>query len=255
MKNGWYNFDIKNKNEVLKYENLVKRIKKWIYKKVRNANSQGITLGISGGIDSCALALISYQLFKENAHFYYLKTKKDLENEKHIKKLNKLLNNSIKTINLTKEFNLFSKKFNLENNWIKANCKSRFFMNVLYTEAQKNNSLVLGTDNFNEYFLGYFTKWGDGACDLLPFANLFKSDIYKIAEILNAPHEIINKRPSANLIENQFDEDELGFSYEQFENYFKNKNLVSYEIIKKIEIQIKKTEHKRKMIPKGPKLI
>ncbi|WP_330463605.1 NAD(+) synthase [Metamycoplasma gateae] len=246
--------EISNKNnEILEYKKLIKKIKSWIYRKVKSTNASGIVLGISGGIDSATLSVICHQIFKENAHFYYLKTKKDTENEKDIKELNKILNNSIITINISKEFDLFSKKFHLSNDWIKANSKSRFFMNVLYTKAQQNNSLVLGTDNFNEYYLGYFTKWGDGACDILPFANLFKSDIYKMAKILKVPQSIMNKKPSANLLDNQYDEDELGFTYDQFESYFEPKNTLNNEIKAKIEKNFKKTQHKRKIIPKGPK--
>ncbi|SYV90037.1 Uncharacterised protein, partial [Metamycoplasma alkalescens] len=61
--------------------------------------------------------MICKDIFQKNAHFYYLKTKKDLENEKDIKKLNAVLDNSIKTINLKKQFNSLSKKFSLKNNW------------------------------------------------------------------------------------------------------------------------------------------
>lgn len=240
--------------EIKKYQKLIDKLKKWIEKKVFDANAKGIVLGISGGIDSATLAMICKDIFQKNANFYYLKTKKDLENEKDIKKLNAVLDNSIKTINLKKQFNSLSKKFSLKNNWIKANTKSRFFMNVLYTKAQQNDCLVLGTDNYNEYFLGYFTKWGDGGCDLLPFANLLKSDIYKIAAILKVPNSIIKKRPSANLLNNQYDEEELGFSYEEFEKYIKNPLDSNPFTAKKIKALHKKTAHKRNPIPKGPKL-
>ncbi|ENY68686.1 NH(3)-dependent NAD(+) synthetase [Metamycoplasma auris 15026] len=239
--------------EIKKYKRLIKRIQNWILKNIKKANATGITLGISGGIDSATLAAICYDLLKENAHFYYLKTKVDNENEKDIKQLNKLLNYSIEKIDLGKEFDSFSKKFTLKNDWVKANAKSRFFMTALYTKAQQTNSLVLGTDNFNEYYLGYFTKWGDGGVDLLPFANLLKSDIYKMAKILSVPESILNKKPSANLLDNQYDEDELGFNYASFEEFIKGNSAVNKEILNKIKEFHIKTEHKRKLIPKGPK--
>lgn len=241
-----------NKSE--KYLSLIKKIQKWILGKVKKANSLGIVLGISGGIDSATLALICYKTLGLKTHFYYLKTKSDIENERDIKKLNIILNNTIETIDLTDEFNMFANKFSLDENWIKANAKSRFFMNVLYTKAQQNNSLVLGTDNFNEYYLGYFTKWGDGACDLLPFANILKSDVYEMAKVIGVPIEIIKKRPSANLLNNQYDEDELGFTYEQFEEYILDKYKTEETVAKKIKFLNKKTDHKRKLIPKGPKV-
>ncbi|PZW01419.1 NAD(+) synthase [Metamycoplasma auris] len=249
---NWPNLNLNN-FEIKEYKKLIKRIQNWILKYVKKSNAIGITLGISGGIDSSTLAAICFDLFKDNAHFYYLKTKEDKENENDIKQLNKILNYSIEKIDLTKEFALFSKKFDLKNDWVKANSKSRFFMTALYTKAQQTNSLVLGTDNFNEYYLGYFTKWGDGGVDLLPFANLLKSDIYKMAKILNVPECILNKKPSANLLDNQYDEDELGFSYAQFEEYIKGNSNIDKQILNKIKEFNTKTEHKRKLIPKGPK--
>ncbi|SFW05575.1 Probable NH(3)-dependent NAD(+) synthetase [Chlamydia abortus] len=90
-------------------------------------------------------------------------------------------------------------------------------MSSLYALSQEKNTLVIGTDNYDEYFLGYFTKYGDGGCDLLPFANINKTQVYVLANMLDIPECIIKKEPSANLYQNQTDEKELGFNYETFE--------------------------------------
>ncbi|AZZ65500.1 NAD(+) synthase [Metamycoplasma phocicerebrale] len=247
----WLNLNI-TEEETIVYKNLIKRIKRWISKKVKDAKCNGVVLGVSGGIDSATLAIILKDIFGNKSYFYYLKTFEDNENIEHINKLNSIIKN-IKIIDLSKEFNSFASKLNLKEDIIKANAKSRFFMNYLYAQAQINNSLVIGTDNFNEYYLGYFTKYGDGGCDLLPFANLLKSDIYKIAKIIGVPKEIINKKPSANLLSNKSDEEELGFSYEEFENYLNNSNSVSKIVKQKILNLNLKTMHKRSLIPRGPK--
>ena len=82
-------------------------------------------------------------------------------------------------------------------------------MVTLYAIAQKENSLVVGTDNLDERYVGYFTKFGDGAADILPIAKLTKGEVYQAAKMLGVIKEIINRAPSAGLFINQKDEDEL----------------------------------------------
>ncbi|BDX52725.1 NAD(+) synthase [Metamycoplasma equirhinis] len=236
------------------YATFIKKMVTWLKQKVEFSNSKGISLGISGGIDSATLAKILYKYFPNNSHFYYIKTKDDPINESHINLLNLQLDNRIQIIDLTNEFELLKTKLKLQEKVTIANLKSRFIMATLYSQSQENKTLVLGTDNYDEYYLGYFTKYGDGGCDLLPFANIKKSDVYILANLFDVPNEIINKRPSADLIENQYDEEELGFSYIEFEKWLIDKNTVSKDINQKIINLHKTSEHKRKLIPRGPKI-
>ncbi|WP_027122695.1 NAD(+) synthase [Metamycoplasma spumans] len=245
---------ILTKKETKVYESLIKKIKQWLRQKVSSAKASGISLGISGGIDSSTLAILASDEFKENAHLFYFKTRDDEYTEKHIKLLEKRLDKKIEFIDLSDIFNSIQKTLKLEKKMSLANSKSRLFMTSIYALSQELNTLVLGTDNLNEFYLGYFTKYGDGGCDLLPFANIKKSDVYAMANLLNVPQEIIEKRPSANLLEDQYDEDELGFSYADFESWLIDKTSIKTEIAEKIKHIHKITEHKRKAIPRGPKL-
>ncbi|MBN4089506.1 NAD(+) synthase [Mycoplasma enhydrae] len=247
----WSNIKL-NDEEKSFYNKLIVKIQKWIIKKLKEANSIGVVIGVSGGVDSAALSIIAKRILGSKAFLYYLETDVDNETRKHVFELNNIVKD-IQFINLKEEFELLSKKIEVKNDYVKANLKSRLFMSVLYAKAQENNSLVLGTDNYDEYYLGYFTKWGDGGCDLLPFANLLKSDIYKMAHLLSVPGEIIKKQPSANLVNTKSDEEELGFSYEEFEKYLTNETLVSKQKALKIRNIHLKTAHKRNSIPKGPK--
>ena len=86
-------------------------------------------------------------------------------------------------------------------------------MIYLYDYAFSNQSLVIGTSNKSEILLGYGTIFGDLACAINPIGNLYKTEIFKIAKILQIPQSIQNKAPSADLYEGQSDEKELGFSY------------------------------------------
>jgi len=95
-----------------------------------------------------------------------------------------------------------------------GNVRARARMVFCYEEANATNSLVLGADNRSEYELGYFTKYGDGAVDVAPFADLYKTELYEFAEYLGLPEAFVEKTPTAELWEGQTDEGELGAPYE-----------------------------------------
>jgi len=129
-----------------------------------------------------------------------------------------------------------------------ANIKPRLRMTALYYYASSLNYLVVGTDNRSELKIGYFTKYGDGGIDLAPLGMLVKTEVRELAEHLGIPKNIIEKKPSAGLWQGQTDEGEMGFSYEQLDNYILN-GQVEDEIKEKIEKLAKKNSHKLKPVP------
>ena len=100
-----------------------------------------------------------------------------------------------------------------------ANIAPRLRMTTLYAVAGSENRLVAGTGNRSERYMGYFTKWGDGACDFNPIADLTVGEVYEFLEFLHAPRSIIDKAPSAGLFEGQTDEQEMGVSYAAVDEY------------------------------------
>nr|WP_318028975.1 NAD(+) synthase [Mycoplasmopsis bovis] len=165
-----------------------------------------------------------------------------------LKKLESAINLKFKTISLEKSFEEIKKSLNneVDNLLAISNIKPRLRMTALYAYAQQNNYLVMGTDNQDEYFIGYFTKHGDGGVDLLPISKLLKSEVREIAKYLNVPESIINKKPSAGLWEGQSDEDELGFTYNELDKYLLNdKDGIRENSIVKIERMHKTSAHKR----------
>lgn len=101
----------------------------------------------------------------------------------------------------------------------KANIAPRLRMTTLYATAANEKRLVAGTGNRSEDYLGYFTKWGDGASDFEVISDLTVTEIYQFLEFLGAPQEIIQKDPSAGLFEGQTDETELGISYKAVDRF------------------------------------
>ena len=100
-----------------------------------------------------------------------------------------------------------------------TNIMPRLRMQALYAIAQSEARLVAGTGNRSEIYLGYFTKWGDGAYDFNPIADLTVTEVYGFLRHLGAPTSIINKPPSAGLYEGQTDEGDLGFAYADLDRF------------------------------------
>jgi NAD+ synthase len=103
-----------------------------------------------------------------------------------------------------------------------ANIAPRLRMSALYAVAAAENRIVAGTGNRSEIYMGYFTKWGDGACDFNPIADLCVSEIYEFLRFLKAPASIIEKAPSAGLFDGQTDEKEMGITYRSIDDFLLN---------------------------------
>lgn len=121
-------------------------------------------------------------------------------------------------------------------------------MTTLYLVAQTEGCLVAGTGNKSENTMGYFTKWGDGGYDFNPIGDLTVREVYDFLRYLDAPQSVIDKKPSAGLWEGQTDEQELGMSYAEIDDYILF-GKASPETKKKIDDIFRKNEHKRKMPP------
>jgi NAD+ synthase len=127
-----------------------------------------------------------------------------------------------------------------------TNIAPRLRMMTLYSVAATESRLVAGTGNKSEGYMGYFTKWGDGACDFNVIADLTVTEIYDFLKFLNAPENIIQKAPSAGLFDNQTDESEMGITYAKIDDYILNGH-VNDEDYMLIERFHKNSEHKRQM--------
>ena len=135
--------------------------------------------------------------------------------------------------------------------FVKGNAKARTRMAVQYDIAGLTKGLVLGTDHSAENITGFYTKYGDGACDLAPLFGLNKRQVRQVAQYLGAPENIITKAPTADLESLQpqlADEASLGLSYDQIDDFLEGKSHDSQADEKLIKIYTK-TQHKRIPIP------
>lgn len=126
-----------------------------------------------------------------------------------------------------------------------ANIAPRLRMTALYAVAGAENRLVAGTGNRSEMYMGYFTKWGDGAYDINPIADLAATEVYAFLRHLDAPESILAKAPSAGLYEGQTDEAEMGVTYRAIDHYLKTGE-ASPQDLAIIERYHRRSEHKRR---------
>lgn len=183
---------------------------------------QGIwnaVIGISGGIDSTtSLFLVAKTLPKKNIfpiHLYYFDSQRS-EIEKLVKATDIPLKN-LTFLSIKKTVDACAQELQVgKSERVRlGNIMARMRMIFLYDFAKKHNAMVCGTENKSEYYLAYFTRFGDEASDIEPIQHLFKTQVYTLARYLHVPDFVLTKKPSAGLWEGQTDEGQFGFSYKE----------------------------------------
>lgn len=131
----------------------------------------------------------------------------------------------------------------------KGNAKARMRMIAQYTIAGDRGLLVVGTDHAAEAINGFFTKFGDGAADILPLSGLNKSQGAALLRYLGAPDRLWEKMPTADLLDDdpgQTDEANLGVGYPQIDAYLRGE-VVPETVASNLEGRYRATEHKRRL--------
>ena len=195
---------------------VLKKISRFLNKEVKSRNARCVVIGISGGIDSTVTAYLSAQALGADKVLglllpdYSVTPKIDV---KHGLEISKKLNINYELIDIGKGKNHIIKNFP-RNKLAKANFLVRLRMAILYYYAATKGGIVVGTADKSELQLGYFTKYGDGGADIFPIADLYKTEVRRIARYMKIPQHIIEKRSSARLWKGQTAEGEIGVSYE-----------------------------------------
>ena len=232
----------------INFTGLSEAVQKWIYSTVFSTSASGVVVGLSGGIDSAvAASLASRALGAENVLGLIMPCQSAQEDTDDGIRIADHLNVHYRILDLSPVLESFLKAGELEESSVMniANIKSRLRMTMLYAHSAER--LVLGTGNYSEILVGYWTKWGDGAADLLPLGRLYKEEIFGLAESLQLPGWIISRIPSAGLWPGQTDEKEMGVSYSDIKAYFEGKCL-SDAAAERIELLADISEHKRNPI-------
>jgi NAD+ synthase len=219
---------------------------------LRTSGAEGIVYGNSGGKDSALVGILCRKAC-DNVLGLIMPcgSKRNYEEDAHdAKALAERFGIEYKVIDLSKakESIIESiKSGGAAENLLpdaQANIAPRLRMTTLYAVARHKNYIVAGTGNRSEGYMGYFTKWGDGAYDFNPIADLTVTEIYEMLKYLNAPSFIIEKAPSAGLYDGQTDEKEMGITYSEIDEYLLyGKKGANFSVIEKFHNM---SEHKRK---------
>lgn len=244
-------------------------LKQFISSKLTKAVADGVVVGVSGGLDSAVvLKLGTLVIQPQNISALFLPESTTppqditdahmIANECNVElieiPINDVVNVYLKNNELPKP-----QPLNL------GNLKARIRMNIIFYIANSLNRLVLGTSNKSELLLGYFTKFGDGASDIAPLGDLYKTQVNQMAEQLKIPENIISKPPCAGLVADQTDEQDLGMDYITIdrilfalERDMSIKKIateldIEEDLVNGIKTRVEQNRHKRKF-PKIPKI-
>ena len=197
---------------------------KWIKRLVEESGCSGIVFGNSGGKDSALVGILCKAACENTLGLIMpcASRRNYGEDADHGKILADSFGIEARTVDLSDTHAALRSAVGSAaelNAQALTNLAPRLRMASLYAVAAAENRLVAGTGNRSEIFMGYFTKWGDGACDFNPISDLCAGEVFEFLEYLNAPRCIIDKAPSAGLFDGQTDEADMGVSYAAIDRY------------------------------------
>ena len=210
----------------MNYSLVASHIVDWLSNYCKQAKLNGFIVGISGGIDSAATAILCAQTgldviiltmpIRQTSSEYGRAIEQIKDLEKRFPNVRSM------EIDLTPSFESIENTFPIsvqENHLVMANSRSRLRMLSLYAVGQANGLLVAGTGNKIEDFgVGFFTKYGDGGVDLSPIADLKKTEVFELAKELQVVNSIQQAKPTDGLWEDgRSDEDQIGATYPELE--------------------------------------
>lgn len=233
------NIDIRLNDEELE---IFKRIiQKSIVTRITKIGARGGVVALSGGIDSSLVAVLAHEVLGENL-IAIIMPEEGISPENDIKDALNLVKTrgiNYKYISINDAVEWFTKMLpsqdlmDFRTKLTIANVKPRIRMIINYMYANYEGKMVLGTSNKTELLLGYGTKFGDMAADIYPIGDLYKTQVWQLAEYIGIPTEIIRKKPSAGLWKGQTDEEELGHTYYEIDR-------VLYALVE-LELSVRET--------------
>jgi NAD+ synthase len=224
-----------------------------------NAGFSKAVLGVSGGVDSAvSAALAAEALGKENVLGvmipYRTSNPKSVEDAQLVIQATGIRS---EIVDITKMVDGYCEENKITDSLRRGNVMARVRMIVLYDLSAREKALVIGTSNKTEILVGYGTQHGDLASGINPLGDLYKSQIWQLAETLGVPKSVIEKAPSADLWEGQTDETEMGVTYakldallyEMIDERHSDEELIQSGfdelLIKKVRGMIEKNQFKR----------
>lgn len=238
--------------------NIAGIITNFIIDEVNKRNSEGVVVGLSGGLDSSVAASLAVKALGSKSVFalvlpeQYITPKHDILDAQQMAR-NLKIKYKIIEIGTTKRMLLTKVP---KNKLAQGNFSSRLRMCLIYYYAGIMHRLVLGTSDKSELKLGYYTKYGDGAADIFPIANLYKTEVRELARYLQIPSAVLEKKSSPRLWKSQTAEGEIGLNYEEIDEILRNldtnhlkQSKINPDKIQMILDRVQNNKHKQEMSP------
>jgi len=227
---------------------------------IQKAGFTKAVVGLSGGVDSAVSATLAARaLGKRNVVGVLLPYKSsNPQSSKDAMLVAKKLGIGAVTVSISEMVDVYCEAHKVRDRTRKGNIMARMRMIVLYDVSVKERALVVGTSNKTEIMLGYGTLFGDTACALNPLGDLYKTQIWQLAEALKIPDRIVKKAPSADLWIGQTDEGEMGLEYRKTDRllyYMIDERRSDEELqrrgfdrrfVKKVRTMVQKNQFKRR---------
>ena len=252
----------------LNYDEVAEKIVKFIRERVEEADANGVAVGASGGLDSSVVLVLSVKALGAGRVVALVMPDSSitpLQDTEHAVQLAKLLGVRYYVIDIRRIYSSYSDAmpFHTSDALIpNGNLRARIRMTILYYYANLKKLLVCGTGDKSEILLGYFTKYGDGAADLLPIADLYKTQVRELARRLDLPKSIVEKPSSPRLWPGQMAEEELGATYDEIDRILYlhvelgkgvdeivGQTGIGAEKVRSIVERFHRSEHKRRLPP------
>jgi len=200
-------------------------ISNWILDYASSNGISTLVVGVSGGIDSAVVSTLcartGLRTMVLNMPVHQEKSQNDLSNQHMSWLTSNWQNVESHVIDLSSSFDSLSSDLKEKNvtELALANTRARLRMATLYSIAGSNNGIVVGTGNKVEDFgVGFFTKYGDGGVDISPIADLYKSEVYALADSLGVIQDIQDAAPTDGLWpDGRTDEEQIGATYAELE--------------------------------------
>jgi NAD+ synthase len=189
----------------------------FIGNEVRKTGLSRIVVGLSGGVDSALSAILAAEALGPKNVLGILMPYKSSNSDSQIHAELVVQKSGIGSllVNITPQIDAYFERFPDADSRRRGNKMARERMTILYDHSARWNALVIGTSNKTELLLGYGTLHGDMASAINPLGDLYKTQVWALAEAVGVPAVIVGKEPSADLWVGQTDEGELGFTYRE----------------------------------------
>jgi len=247
----------------LDYKEVENRITSQLRSYVEKSGLKGGVVAVSGGVDSSVTLSLSVKALGPSRVTALTMPEKDVTPERDIRDVISLcegLGVTCNLVDITDMFHVMQGSIGLKGDRVAlGNLKARIRMVVSYFYANTESKLVIGTSNKTELLTGFFTKFGDGACDVAPLGDLYKYNVRQLGRHLGLPPELVEKTPSPGFYKGQTDEGELGCSYDHIDLmlYSWERGYTAGEIaeglgldpglVRRILRRVEENEHKRRL--------